>query len=155
MIVQKLRLKRGWSQEDLAAVSGLSVRTIQRIERGQTASLDSRKALAAAFDVDLSDLKEPDMSGSQSASNAEEAVAFARVRRIKSFYLHAAQFALVMGAFVVVSYLYFRSHLWLIFVTVGWGSGVLLHGLKAFGNIPFMNAEWEKRQVEAFLGRKL
>ncbi len=38
MLVQKLRLQRGWSQEQLATVSGLSVRTIQRIERGQSAS---------------------------------------------------------------------------------------------------------------------
>ena len=36
MLVQKLRLQRGWSQEQLAVVSGLSVRTIQRIERGQS-----------------------------------------------------------------------------------------------------------------------
>jgi len=41
MLVQKLRLQRGWSQEQLAIVSGLSVRTIQRIERGQSASLET------------------------------------------------------------------------------------------------------------------
>ena len=34
MIVRKLRLQRGWSQEQLAEMSGLSTRTIQRIERG-------------------------------------------------------------------------------------------------------------------------
>ncbi len=41
MLVQKLRLQRGWSQEQLATVSGLSVRTIPRIERGQSASLET------------------------------------------------------------------------------------------------------------------
>jgi transcriptional regulator with XRE-family HTH domain len=35
MLIQKLRLQRGWSQEQLAELSGLSVRTIQRLERGQ------------------------------------------------------------------------------------------------------------------------
>ena len=34
MLIQKLRLKRGWSQQQLADASGLSVRTIQRIETG-------------------------------------------------------------------------------------------------------------------------
>ncbi len=53
MLIQKLRLQRGWSQEDLAALSGLSVRTIQRLERGQPGSLESMKALAAVFDVEL------------------------------------------------------------------------------------------------------
>jgi transcriptional regulator with XRE-family HTH domain len=62
MLIQKLRLQRGWSQEQLAEVSGLSVRTIQRLERGQTASLESLKALGAAFEIDFSHLKEPEMN---------------------------------------------------------------------------------------------
>ena len=37
MYVQKLRLKKGWSQQQLADFSGLSVRTVQRIEAGQPA----------------------------------------------------------------------------------------------------------------------
>jgi len=43
MIVRKLRLQRSWSQEYLADLSGLSTRTIQRIERGQKASPESLK----------------------------------------------------------------------------------------------------------------
>ncbi len=46
-LVQKLRLQRGWSQEQLAELSGLSVRTIQRLERGQPASVVSLKDNAA------------------------------------------------------------------------------------------------------------
>jgi transcriptional regulator with XRE-family HTH domain len=38
LLIQKLRLQRGWSQEQLAELTGLSVRTIQRIERGQNPS---------------------------------------------------------------------------------------------------------------------
>ena len=61
MLVQKLRVQRGWSQEHLAELTGLSARTIQRIERGQKARLESLKAIAAVFEVDLSALREPDM----------------------------------------------------------------------------------------------
>ena len=53
MTVRKLRLKRAWSQEQLAQFSGLSIRTIQRIERGQKAGLESLKSLAAVFEVEL------------------------------------------------------------------------------------------------------
>jgi hypothetical protein len=35
MNTQKLRLDKGWSQEDLAMNSGISVRTVQRIENGK------------------------------------------------------------------------------------------------------------------------
>jgi len=58
MLIQKRRLQRGWSQEQLAEVSGLSVRTIQRLERGQPGSLESLKALAAVFETDINRLKE-------------------------------------------------------------------------------------------------
>jgi transcriptional regulator with XRE-family HTH domain len=56
MHVRGLRLDRGWSQEDLAERSGLSVRTIQRIENGQQPGLASARALAGAFDVDVTQL---------------------------------------------------------------------------------------------------
>ena len=45
------RQKAFWTQEELAAVSGVSVRTIQRMETGKSASVDSWKAVSAAFDV--------------------------------------------------------------------------------------------------------
>ena len=58
MIVKRLREKRNWSQEQLATMSGLSTRTIQRIESGNKASLESLKALASVFEIDISKLKE-------------------------------------------------------------------------------------------------
>jgi transcriptional regulator with XRE-family HTH domain len=55
VIVQQMRLLKGWSQQQLADISGLNVRTIQRVEQGQSASLESFKALGAAFNVDFSE----------------------------------------------------------------------------------------------------
>jgi len=54
--VKKMREERAWPQEQLAAVSGVSVRTIQRIERGDPASFESLKAIATAFKVDVREL---------------------------------------------------------------------------------------------------
>ena len=63
MYVQKLRLKKGWSQQQLADFSGLSVRTVQRIEAGQAASTETLKSLAAVFEVDFATLNpEPPMN---------------------------------------------------------------------------------------------
>ena len=45
-----------WTQEDLAAASGLSTRTIQRIESQGRCSIESLKALASALDVVAIDL---------------------------------------------------------------------------------------------------
>ncbi|MDD4910904.1 MAG: helix-turn-helix transcriptional regulator [Sideroxydans sp.] len=43
------RCKRGWSQDHLAAVSGVSTRTVQRLERGDKATLSSLAALASVL----------------------------------------------------------------------------------------------------------
>ncbi len=56
MQLRERRLGRGWSQEQLAERSGLSVRTIQRIENGQAPGLASTAALAAAFGIDVDQL---------------------------------------------------------------------------------------------------
>ena len=58
MLIRKMRLDNGWSQEHLSEITGLSVRTIQRIERGQKPSLESLKSLAAVFEVDVAMLSE-------------------------------------------------------------------------------------------------
>lgn len=58
MILKQLRLSRHYSQEQLAQMSGLSVRTIQRIESGENASLESLKCLAAVLEVSVSELNQ-------------------------------------------------------------------------------------------------
>ena len=51
--MKALRQERNWSQEHLAEVSGLSLRTIQRIESTNKASYDSMAALASVFGLDV------------------------------------------------------------------------------------------------------
>jgi len=53
-LIKKLRNDRAWSQEQLSTISGLSLRTVQRIEKEGRCSQDSKKALAVAFEIDAS-----------------------------------------------------------------------------------------------------
>ena len=53
--LKEMRLQRHWSQEQLAEMSGLSNRTIQRIENGENAGFESIKSLAAVFEIDIID----------------------------------------------------------------------------------------------------
>lgn len=50
--IRLFREMRHWSQEQLAEISGLNVRTIQRVEQGESASFDTHRALARAFDLE-------------------------------------------------------------------------------------------------------
>lgn len=57
-LIKLLRKERGWSQEQLSIISGLSERTIQRIEKNGGCSLDSKMALASAFEVSPKELED-------------------------------------------------------------------------------------------------
>ena len=156
MLIQKYRLQRGWSQEQLAELSGLSVRTIQRLERGQTPSLDSLNALAAVFNVDLTRLKEPEMDTPLATDfRADEALALAHVRKVKAFYMHLGQYVIVIAGQGLLNYVTSPAYLWFLWPAGGWGLGVAMHGLQVFNRMPFLDAQWERRQVEKYLGREL
>jgi len=58
MIVKKLGTEKKWSQEQLAAMSSLSVRTIQRVARGESASIETLKSLASVFEIEIDKLTE-------------------------------------------------------------------------------------------------
>ncbi len=51
-IVKQHRHQRGWTQEHVATLCDLSVRTIQRCEKTGVASMETSQALAAAFGVE-------------------------------------------------------------------------------------------------------
>lgn len=54
--VRAERGKRAWSQGQLAQVSGLGLRTVQRIESSGTASFESATALASVLEIGVGEL---------------------------------------------------------------------------------------------------
>lgn len=58
MSVRMLRQRKHLSQEQLAETCGLSLRTIQRVERGHRVSYSSLRALAAVFETDIDTLEQ-------------------------------------------------------------------------------------------------
>jgi transcriptional regulator with XRE-family HTH domain len=56
-LIRSKRENLGWTQDHLATVTGLSLRTIQRIEKTGSASLESVTALASVLAVEVADLR--------------------------------------------------------------------------------------------------
>lgn len=50
--IKSMRLDKGWTQQDLAELCDVSVRTVQRVEKDGIASLETTLALASVFEVD-------------------------------------------------------------------------------------------------------
>src|SRR5690348_5668621 len=100
LIIRKLRLQRGWTQDQLAAFAGLSVRSIQRIERGTRPSLESLKSLAAVFEVELSTLTPGDSPMiPDTLATEEELEAIQYVKGIREFYMHLFLYLVFLAVF--------------------------------------------------------
>lgn len=54
--IVELRQERGWTQDKLAAESGVGIRTIQRLEAGNDASLETLSLVAEALRVTVREL---------------------------------------------------------------------------------------------------
>jgi transcriptional regulator with XRE-family HTH domain len=68
--LRELRVSHQWSQEQLAELSSLNLRTIQRLESGAKISTESLRALAAVFEVPAESLLVSDPTPSQPALKA-------------------------------------------------------------------------------------
>ena len=152
MITQKLRLRRGWSQQQLAEVSGTSLRTIQRIEAGATPSLETLKSLAAVFEVSIEDLGEPEMTCDENKVSPREVLAMKQVDDLRGFYIHATIYLVVCTAIMIAIWAHSPENLWTgLVVWLAWGGGLLIHAVGTF----LLDGSWERRQVERKLGRGL
>jgi len=85
-MIKKIRLSKGWSQEQLSQFSGLSVRTIQRIERGHRGGTESLKCIAAAFDVDVSIIQSDTSEGNYKFLGSNPILPVASVVETTAFY---------------------------------------------------------------------
>jgi len=156
MIVQQMRLQKGWSQQQLADISGLNVRTIQRIEQGQSASLESFKALGAAFNVDFSQLQEDAVREIVSSPEQTEiTLAFSHVREVKRFWNGVLRFVVIMSFLTAFNLYYQHRILWVIPTGLFWAMLLGMRAITTFELLPWFGAEWERRLVEKRLGRKL
>lgn len=153
MNIQKLRLDKGWSQEELAMHSGISVRTIQRIENGKRASLESLKCLAAVFETNVSNLvQEKSMSSTQTADKyfveQTEKEAISYVQNLKAFHLNWITFIIVMPCLYLLNIKLSPDFLWVVLAGIGWGFGIALHALVIFGLFSVFGGAWEQREFQ-------
>ncbi|OLF73004.1 XRE family transcriptional regulator [Maricaulis sp. W15] len=99
--IKRWREERHWSQEHLAELAGIGLRTVQRIENGEPASRDSLMALAAAFNVEaLALCVDPE---AEAVERIRQHKAKGRAALQLSFWIHLASYVLGMVIFAGIS----------------------------------------------------
>ena len=99
--IKRWREERHWSQEHLADLAGVGLRTIQRLEKGEQGSQDTLKALAAAYNVDVSALSvDPSVEATEIAE--QQILKTTSALRL-SLWIHLASYVLGVVVFVGIS----------------------------------------------------
>ena len=74
-----------------------------------------------------------------------------RVDKIKGFYGNLF-FYLVVNLFLLfINLKYSPEELWFYWPMLGWGIGVLFHGMRAFNYTPFLGKDWEQRKIKELM----
>lgn len=125
--IRRWRDERCWSQEHLAEVAGIGLRTVQRIENGGKASRESVMALAAAFNVDTVALTVDAKSEAAKLLRQEKAKGAAGLRL--SFWIHLASYIFGAIVFVGISLGADAGTFVMKWPLIGWTFGIAGHGL--------------------------
>lgn len=124
--VRRLREARGWSQEHLAEVAGLSPRTVQRIESDGNASPESRMALATALSMEAAALGLPEPV----ATPAPVRIDPQPDGNPHGWRRHLLVFLFVCGGLVLFDFIRHDGITWSKWPLLGWSIGLLLHWLR-------------------------
>jgi hypothetical protein len=64
-------------------------------------------------------------------------------------------YVMVISLLFTINLLTSSDYIWAWWPALGWGIGILNHGLNAFEVFNLFGPKWEKRQIEKRLGRKM
>jgi len=77
-----------------------------------------------------------------------------RVEDIKGFYGNLIAYIIFNGFFLVLNLMTSPNELWFFWPLIGWGVGVLFHGMKVFNYSPFFNKDWEERKIQELMDKE-
>lgn len=72
---------------------------------------------------------------------------------MKAFYIHGLIFVVAMSVLVGVNALARGGVWWVQWPLLGWGAGLLVHGLLVFSPPRLFGADWEQRKIKEHLER--
>ncbi|MFT5254198.1 MAG: hypothetical protein ACI87N_003265 [Flavobacteriales bacterium] len=74
-----------------------------------------------------------------------------RVNEIRGFYSNLASYAFINLGLLALNLWTSPNHLWFYWPLLGWGIGVVFHGIKVFNYMPFIGQDWEEQKIKEFI----
>ena len=77
-----------------------------------------------------------------------------RVEDIKGFYSHLLVYVLVNLFLILINFTASRYHLWFWWPLLGWGIGLVAHGVSVFGIPGILGSDWEQRKIRQIMEKE-
>ncbi|MBC7522844.1 MAG: 2TM domain-containing protein [Flavobacterium sp.] len=77
-----------------------------------------------------------------------------KVTEIKGFYGNLISYIIFNGFFLILNLKSDPSHLWFYWPLLGWGIGVIFHGMRVFNYTPFLGKNWEERKIKELMEKE-
>lgn len=73
-----------------------------------------------------------------------------QVKKEKEFYSHLTAYCIIIPVLAIFNYLS-SDFIWVIFPAIGWGLGLLFHGMAIFNFSPIFGKKWEERKIREMM----
>lgn len=87
-------------------------------------------------------------------NNFEYERARRKVKEIRGFYYNLLCYCIVIPVLIIINVTFTPEYQWFWFSLIGWGTGLLMHGLSAFGYTPFLGRSWEERKLRELMDKE-
>lgn len=77
-----------------------------------------------------------------------------KVEEIKGFYGNLAAYIVVIAGLMILNLLTSADHLWFFYPAIGWGIGVVVHGMSVFNYMPFLGRDWEEKKIRELMEKE-
>lgn len=74
-----------------------------------------------------------------------------KAKNIRGFYINLMCYCIVIPILIYVNLRYVPEIQWFWFSMLGWGTGLLAHGMEVFQVNPLFSKDWEQRKLKQFI----
>lgn len=77
-----------------------------------------------------------------------------KIEDIKGFYGNLSSYVVIITGLAILNFVTSPAHLWFIYPALGWGIGVVIHGVNVFNYMPFLSSDWEERKMKELMDKE-
>lgn len=76
-----------------------------------------------------------------------------KVEDLKAFYGNLTMYIIIISGLAILNLVTYPKYLWFFYPAIGWGIGVVIHGMSVFNYMPFLGSNWEEKKIQELMDK--